>query len=145
MKISKYIILILSFLTIMTITSCNKNSIEDNYRFILNVDKQNAKILELGKTITNQQLIYLQEETSKLVYVKYDFTNNVATQKMIYRFFNNLDDYRLFFNQYNNFLDGSFFEVNEEILMIATIYQYIDKKSFSQLYEILSNQYIIIE
>ena len=84
-------------------------------------------------------------ETSKLVYVKYDFTNNVATQKMIYRFFNNLDDYRLFFNQYNNFLDGSFFEVNEEILMIATIYQYIDKKSFSQLYEILSNQYIIIE
>ena len=64
---------------------------------------------------------------------------------MIYRFFNNLDDYRLFFNQYNNFLDGSFFEVNEEILMIATIYQYIDKKSFSQLYEILSNQYIIIE
>ena len=145
MKISKYIILILSFLTIMTITSCNKDSIEDNYRFILNVDKQNAKILELGKTITNQQLIYLQEETSKLVYVKYDFTNNVATQKMIYRFFNKLDDYRLFFNQYNNFLDGSFFEVNEEILMIATIYQYIDKKSFSQLYEILSNQYIIIE
>ena len=45
MKISKYIILILSFLTIMTITSCNKDSIEDNYRFILNVDKQNAKIL----------------------------------------------------------------------------------------------------
>lgn len=130
MKMSKYIILILSFLMILTITSCKKEQdrIEDNYNFILNVEKQNAKIAELGKTITNQQLIYLQEDSSTLIYVKYNFTENMSTQKIIYRFFNDLDEYRLFFNQYDNFLDGNFLEVNEEILMIATTYQYIDKK-----------------
>lgn len=130
MKMSKYIILILSFLTMLTITSCKKEQdrIEDNYNFILNVEKQNAKIAELGKTITNQQLIYLQEDSSTLIYVKYNFTENMSTQKIIYRFFNDLDEYRLFFNQYDNFLDGNFLEVNEEILMIATTYQYIDKK-----------------
>ncbi|MEI3527045.1 MAG: hypothetical protein V8R15_03110 [Bacilli bacterium] len=114
----------------LTITSCKKEQdrIEDNYNFILNVEKQNAKIAELGKTITNQQLIYLQEDSSTLIYVKYNFTENMSTQKIIYRFFNDLDEYRLFFNQYDNFLDGNFLEVNEEILMIATTYQYIDKK-----------------
>ena len=37
MKMSKYIILILSFLTMLTITSCKKEQdrIEDNYNFIL--------------------------------------------------------------------------------------------------------------
>lgn len=50
-----------------------------------------------------------------------------------------------FFNQYDNFLDGNFLEVNEEILMIATTYQYIDKKSFSQLYDVIHHQYVIIE
>lgn len=147
MKMSKYIILILSFLMILTITSCKKEQdrIEDNYNFILNVEKQNAKIAELGKTITNQQLIYLQEDSSTLIYVKYNFTENISTQKIIYRFFNDLDEYRLFFNQYDNFLDGNFLEVNEEILMIATTYQYIDKKSFSQLYDVLHHQYVIIE
>lgn len=147
MKMSKYIILILSFLTMLTITSCKKEQdrIEDNYNFILNVEKQNAKIAELGKTITNQQLIYLQEDSSTLVYVKYNFTENMSTQKIIYRFFNDLDEYRLFFNQYDNFLDGNFLEVNEEILMIATTYQYIDKKSFSQLYDVIHHQYVIIE
>ena len=110
MKMSKYIILILSFLTMLTITSCKKEQdrIEDNYNFILNVEKQNAKIAELGKTITNQQLIYLQEDSSTLIYVKYNFTENMSTQKIIYRFFNDLDEYRLFFNQYDNFLDGNF-------------------------------------
>ncbi|MFR1524639.1 MAG: hypothetical protein ACLSUV_03910 [Bacilli bacterium] len=144
---SKYIILILSFLTMLTITSCKKEQdrIEDNYNFILNVEKQNAKIAELGKTITNQQLIYLQEDSSTLIYVKYNFTENMSTQKIIYRFFNDLDEYRLFFNQYDNFLDGNFLEVNEEILMIATTYQYIDKKSFSQLYDVIHHQYVIIE
>jgi lipoprotein len=147
MKMSKYIILILSFLMILTITSCKKEQdrIEDNYNFILNVEKQNAKIAELGKTITNQQLIYLQEDSSTLIYVKYNFTENISTQKIIYRFFNDLDEYRLFFNQYDNFLDGNFLEVNEEILMIATTYQYIDKKSFSQLYDVIHHQYVIIE
>ena len=147
MKMSKYIILILSFLMILTITSCKKEQdrIEDNYNFILNVEKQNAKIAELGKTITNQQLIYLQEDSSTLIYVKYNFTENMSTQKIIYRFFNDLDEYRLFFNQYDNFLDGNFLEVNEEILMIATTYQYIDKKSFSQLYDVTHHQYVIIE
>ena len=89
MKMSKYIILILSFLMILTITSCKKEQdrIEDNYNFILNVEKQNAKIAELGKTITNQQLIYLQEDSSTLIYVKYNFTENMSTQKIIYRFF----------------------------------------------------------
>ena len=147
MKMSKYIILILSFLTMLTITSCKKEQdrIEDNYNFILNVEKQNAKIAELGKTITNQQLIYLQEDSSTLIYVKYIFTENMSTQKIIYRFFNDLDEYRLFFNQYDNFLDGNFLEVNEEILMIATTYQYIDKKSFSQLYDVIHHQYVIIE
>ncbi|MBS1363470.1 MAG: hypothetical protein HPY96_04455 [Bacilli bacterium] len=147
MKMSKYIILILSFLMILTITSCKKEQdrIEDNYNFILNVEKQNAKIAELGKTITNQQLIYLQEDSSTLIYVKYNFTENMSTQKIIYRFFNDLDEYRLFFNQYDNFLDGNFLEVNEEILMIATTYQYIDKKSFSQLYDVIHHQYVIIE
>ena len=147
MKMSKYIILILSFLTMLTITSCKKEQdrIEDNYNFILNVEKQNAKIAELGKTITNQQLIYLQEDSSTLIYVKYNFTENMSTQKIIYRFFNDLDEYRLFFNQYDNFLDGNFLEVNEEILMIATPYQYIDKKSFSQLYDVIHHQYVIIE
>lgn len=147
MKMSKYIIFILSFLTMLTITSCKKEQdrIEDNYNFILNVEKQNAKIAELGKTITNQQLIYLQEDSSTLVYVKYNFTENMSTQKIIYRFFNDLDEYRLFFNQYDNFLDGNFLEVNEEILMIATTYQYIDKKSFSQLYDVIHHQYVIIE
>ena len=147
MKMSKYIILILSFLMILTITSCKKEQdrIEDNYNFILNVEKQNAKIAELGKTITNQQLIYLQEDSSTLIYVKYNFTENKSTQKIIYRFFNDLDEYRLFFNQYDNFLDGNFLEVNEEILMIATTYQYIDKKSFSQLYDVIHHQYVIIE
>ncbi|HAR58389.1 MAG TPA: hypothetical protein DCR62_06560 [Acholeplasmatales bacterium] len=147
MKMSKYIILILSFLTMLTITSCKKEQdrIEDNYNFILNVEKQNAKIAELGKTITNQQLIYLQEDSSTLIYVKYNFTENMSTQKIIYRFFNDLDEYRLFFNQYDNFLDGNFLEVNEEILMIATTYQYIDKKSFSQLYDVIHHQYVIIE
>lgn len=147
MKMSKYIILILSFLTMLTITSCKKEQdrIEDNYNFILNVKKQNAKIAELGKTITNQQLIYLQEDSSTLIYVKYNFTENMSTQKIIYRFFNDLDEYRLFFNQYDNFLDGNFLEVNEEILMIATTYQYIDKKSFSQLYDVIHHQYVIIE
>ena len=147
MKMSKYIILILSFLMILTITSCKKEQdrIEDNYNFILNVEKQNAKIAELGKTITNQQLIYLQEDSSRLIYVKYNFTENMSTQKIIYRFFNDLDEYRLFFNQYDNFLDGNFLEVNEEILMIATTYQYIDKKSFSQLYDVIHHQYVIIE
>ena len=137
MKMSKYIILILSFLTMLTITSCKKEQdrIEDNYNFILNVEKQNAKIAELGKTITNQQLIYLQEDSSTLIYVKYNFTENMSTQKIIYRFFNDLDEYRLFFNQYDNFLDGNFLEVNEEILMIATTYQYIDKKSYNQTIE----------
>lgn len=83
MKMSKYIILILSFLMILTITSCKKEQdrIEDNYNFILNVEKQNAKIAELGKTITNQQLIYLQEDSSTLIYVKYNFTENMSTQK----------------------------------------------------------------
>ena len=140
-------ILILSFLMILTITSCKKEQdrIEDNYNFILNVEKQNAKIAELGKTITNQQLIYLQEDSSTLIYVKYNFTENMSTQKIIYRFFNDLDEYRLFFNQYDNFLDGNFLEVNEEILMIATTYQYIDKKSFSQLYDVIHHQYVIIE
>lgn len=147
MKMSKYIILILSFLMILTITSCKKEQdrIEDNYNFILNVERQNAKIAELGKTITNQQLIYLQEDSSTLIYVKYNFTENMSTQKIIYRFFNDLDEYRLFFNQYDNFLDGNFLEVNEEILMIATTYQYIDKKSFSQLYDVIHHQYVIIE
>lgn len=147
MKMSKYIILILSFLTMLTITSCKKEQdrIEDNYNFILNVEKQNAKIAELGKTITNQQLIYLQEDSSTLIYVKYNFTENMSTQKIIYRFFNDLDEYRLFFNQYDNFLDGNFLEINEEILMIATTYQYIDKKSFSQLYDVIHHQYVIIE
>ena len=147
MKMSKYIILILSFLTMLTITSCKKEQdrIEDNYNFILNVEKQNAKIAELGKTITNQQLIYLQEDSSTLIYVKYNFTENMSTQKIIYRFFNDLDEYRLFFNQYDNFLDGNFLEVNEEILMIATTYQYIDKKSFSQLYDVIHHKYVIIE
>ena len=147
MKMSKYIILILSFLMILTITSCKKEQdrIEDNYNFILNVEKQNAKIAELGKTITNQQLIYLQEDSSTLIYVKYNFTENMSTQKIIYRFFNDLDEYRLFFNQYDNFLDGNFLEVNEEILMIATTYQYIDKKSFSQLYDVIHHHYVIIE
>ena len=147
MKMSKYIILILSFLMILTITSCKKEQdrIEDHYNFILNVEKQNAKIAELGKTITNQQLIYLQEDSSTLIYVKYNFTENMSTQKIIYRFFNDLDEYRLFFNQYDNFLDGNFLEVNEEILMIATTYQYIDKKSFSQLYDVIHHQYVIIE
>lgn len=147
MKMSKYIILILSFLTMLTITSCKKEQdrIEDNYNFILNVERQNAKIAELGKTITNQQLIYLQEDSSTLIYVKYNFTENMSTQKIIYRFFNDLDEYRLFFNQYDNFLDGNFLEVNEEILMIATTYQYIDKKSFSQLYDVIHHQYVIIE
>ena len=147
MKMSKYIILILSFLMILTITSCKKEQdrIEDNYNFILNVEKQNAKIAELGKTITNQQLIYLQEDSSTLIYVKYNFTENMSTQKIIYRFFNDLEEYRLFFNQYDNFLDGNFLEVNEEILMIATTYQYIDKKSFSQLYDVIHHQYVIIE
>ena len=147
MKMSKYIILILSFLTMLTITSCKKEQdrIEDNYNFILNVEKQNAKIAELGKTITNQQLIYLQEDSSTLIYVKYNFTENMSTQKIIYRFFNDLVEYRLFFNQYDNFLDGNFLEVNEEILMIATTYQYIDKKSFSQLYDVIHHQYVIIE
>ena len=147
MKMSKYIILILSFLTLLTITSCKKEQdrIEDNYNFILNVEKQNDKIAELGKTITNQQLIYLQEDSSTLIYVKYNFTENMSTQKIIYRFFNDLDEYRLFFNQYDNFLDGNFLEVNEEILMIATTYQYIDKKSFSQLYDVIHHQYVIIE
>lgn len=147
MKMSKYIILILSFLTMLTITSCKKEQdrIEDNYNFILNDEKQNAKIAELGKTITNQQLIYLQEDSSTLIYVKYNFTENMSTQKIIYRFFNDLDEYRLFFNQYDNFLDGNFLEVNEEILMIATTYQYIDKKSFSQLYDVIHHQYVIIE
>jgi len=147
MKMSKYIIFILSFLTMLTITSCKKEQdrIEDNYNFILNVEKQNAKIAELGKTITNQQLIYLQEDSSTLIYVKYNFTENMSTQKIIYRFFNDLDEYRLFFNQYDNFLDGNFLEVNEEILMIATTYQYIDKKSFSQLYDVIHHQYVIIE
>lgn len=147
MKMSKYIILILSFLMILTITSCKKEQdrIEDNYNFILNVEKQNAKIAELGKTITNQQLIYLQEDSSTLIYVKYNFTENMSTQKIIYRFFNDLDEYRLFFNQYDNFLDGNFLEVNEKILMIATTYQYIDKKSFSQLYDVIHHQYVIIE
>ena len=147
MKMSKYIILILSFLTMLTITSCKKEQdrIEDNYNFILNVEKQNAKIAELGKTITNQQLIYLQEDSSTLIYVKYNFTENMSTQKIIYRFFNDLDEYRLFFNQYDNFLDGNFLEVNEEILMIVTTYQYIDKKSFSQLYDVIHHQYVIIE
>ena len=147
MKMSKYIILILSFLTMLTITSCKKEQdrIEDNYNFILNVEKQNAKIAELGKTITNQQLIYLQEDSSTLIYVKYNFTENMSTQKIIYRFFNDLDENRLFFNQYDNFLDGNFLEVNEEILMIATTYQYIDKKSFSQLYDVIHHQYVIIE
>lgn len=147
MKMSKYIILILSFLMILTITSCKKEQdrIEDNYNFILNVEKQSAKIAELGKTITNQQLIYLQEDSSTLIYVKYNFTENMSTQKIIYRFFNDLDEYRLFFNQYDNFLDGNFLEVNEEILMIATTYQYIDKKSFSQLYDVIHHQYVIIE
>lgn len=147
MKMSKYIILILSFLTMLTITSCKKEQdrIEDNYNFILNVEKQSAKIAELGKTITNQQLIYLQEDSSTLIYVKYNFTENMSTQKIIYRFFNDLDEYRLFFNQYDNFLDGNFLEVNEEILMIATTYQYIDKKSFSQLYDVIHHQYVIIE
>lgn len=147
MKMSKYIILILSFLTMLTITSCKKEQdrIEDNYNFILNVEKQNAKIAELGKTITNQQLIYLQEDSSTLIYVKYNFTENMSTQKIIYRFFNDLDEYRLFFNQYDNFLDGNFLEVDEEILMIATTYQYIDKKSFSQLYDVIHHQYVIIE
>ena len=147
MKMSEYIILILSFLTMLTITSCKKEQdrIEDNYNFILNVEKQNAKIAELGKTITNQQLIYLQEDSSTLIYVKYNFTENMSTQKIIYRFFNDLDEYRLFFNQYDNFLDGNFLEVNEEILMIATTYQYIDKKSFSQLYDVIHHQYVIIE
>lgn len=147
MKMSKYIILILSFLMILTITSCKKEQdrIEDNYNFILNVEKQNAKIAELGKTITNQQLIYLQEDSSTLIYVKYNFTENMSTQKIIYRFFNDLDEYRLFFNQYDNFLDGNFLEVNEEILMIANTYQYIDKKSFSQLYDVIHHQYVIIE
>jgi hypothetical protein len=131
----------------LTITSCKKEQdrIEDNYNFILNVEKQNAKIAELGKTITNQQLIYLQEDSSTLIYVKYNFTENMSTQKIIYRFFNDLDEYRLFFNQYDNFLDGNFLEVNEEILMIATTYQYIDKKSFSQLYDVIHHQYVIIE
>ena len=147
MKMSKYIIRILSFLTMLTITSCKKEQdrIEDNYNFILNVEKRNAKIAELGKTITNQQLIYLQEDSSTLIYVKYNFTENMSTQKIIYRFFNDLDEYRLFFNQYDNFLDGNFLEVNEEILMIATTYQYIDKKSFSQLYDVIHHQYVIIE
>ena len=147
MKMSKYIILILSFLTMLTITSCKKEQdrIEDNYNFILNVEKQNAKIAELGKTITYQQLIYLQQYSSTLIYVKYNFTENMSTQKIIYRFFNDLDEYRLFFNQYDNFLDGNFLEVNEEILMIATTYQYIDKKSFSQLYDVIHHQYVIIE
>ena len=147
MKMSKYIILILSFLTMLTITSCKKEQdrIEDNYNFILNVEKQNAKIAELGKTITNQQLIYLQEDSSTLIYVKYNFTENMSTQKIIYRFFNDLDEYRLFFNQYDNFIDGNFLEVNEEILMIATTYQYIDEKSFSQLYDVIHHQYVIIE
>ena len=79
MKMSKYIILILSFLMILTITSCKKEQdrIEDNYNFILNVEKQNAKIAELGKTITNQQLIYLLEDSSTLIYVKYNFTENI--------------------------------------------------------------------
>ena len=132
---------------ILTITSCKKEQdrIEDNYNFILNVEKQNAKIAELGKTITNQQLIYLQEDSSTLIYVKYNFTENMSTQKIIYRFFNDLDEYRLFFNQYDNFLDGNFLEVNEETLMIATTYQYIDKKSFSQLYDVIHHQYVIIE
>ena len=147
MKMSKYIILILSFLMILTITSCKKEQdrIEDNYNFILNVEKQNAKIAELGKTFTNQQLIYLLEDSSTLIYVKYNFTENMSTQKIIYRFFNDLDEYRLFFDQYDNFLDGNFLEVNEEILMIATTYQYIDKKSFSQLYDVIHHQYVIIE
>ena len=99
MKMSKYIIFILSFLTMLTITSCKKEQdrIEDNYNFILNVEKQNAKIAELGKTITNQQLIYLQEDSSTLIYVKYNFTENMSTQKIIYRFFNDLDEYSMFF------------------------------------------------
>ena len=96
--------------------------------------------------MTNDNFKFYTRSFSLRIFVKKkNFISFKDLIKIIYRFFNDLDEYRLFFNQYDNFLDGNFLEVNEEILMIATTYQYIDKKSFSQLYDVIHHQYVIIE
>ncbi len=147
MKIFKYLFLVLLILGILSFSSCQKNSIDekDNYKFTLDINKQQEKVIEIGKTEVNKELIYINKSSNQTIYVKYEFNNGFSNKKIIYRFFDNLEDYYSFFNKYDVFLDGNFYEINEDVLLVATIYQSIDSKSFNELYEKIDTCYTIIE
>ena len=140
-KNRKMLILIIAFIIIFSFTSCSNSNtpIKDDFKFELNAEAKEDYITSvIGKT-------YKTVDQDKTTYVKYTFENNSSKTKIIYSFYDNIDDFRSNMALHENHIDGYYSEVKEDILLICTMFDYIDAVKFNELKDKVSIKFEIIE
>ena len=147
-KSKKILILTIAFIIIFSFTSCSNsnNPIKDDFKFELIVEAKEDYITSvIRKTLLNNVLVYKTVDQDKTTYVKYTFENNSSKTKIIYSFYDNIDDFRSNMKLHENHIDGYYSEVKEDILLICTMFDYIDAVKFNELKDKVSIKFEIIE
>lgn len=147
MKIKTFLLSIMMIILIISLSSCSNTqnyNFEDPYTFTINQAQKDEYIANIGKTITNEKIVYLIENNIYKTYVVYTFENNEVLTKTCYHFFDTQEDFRNYFYNYNISLDGNYNEVLESILLISTKYINLNSKSFNDIYYSIKDTYSII-
>jgi len=142
-KIFKLLIIFIFILITSLFISCKSEKIIDSFTFELNESEKISYIDKIGKT-TNDTIVYKIDEKNAQIIIKYTFVNNETTKKEIYSFYKSIESFRSALMDHVDYLDGYYQEVCENILLIKTIYDYIDSATYNTLYEIIKENYEII-
>lgn len=136
--------IILIFILFLCLSSCTTNPIKDNYKIEIDEDEKTTYIENIIKT-TSETITYMLKEDEKTIYIVYTFEKGNSTQKDIYTFHSSFETFQNDLQNHVNGLDGYYEEVKEEILLIKTTYDNIDKVEYDTLYQIIKENYQIIK
>lgn len=131
MNYKKYfLLLLLMSFSLVTICACNDDS---PYEAFFD-EKQKEEVINLiPKTKKDVVITYQQNLEDKTIIILYNFNNNISVSKEIYFFYNDINHFREALFNYNAVLDGTFQEINEQILLIHTIFNDIDNETYQVL------------
>lgn len=146
-KTSIILILIMLLITTLSLSSCtqtNDINYTDPYEFTLNTTLREERINAIGTTSTGKTLIYVTQTQISKTYFVYTFDNNKCTHKYIHTFYNDLDSFRKYFETYDYRVDGTYYEINESILLVSTFFEIQKEITYADLYKVVSTKYEIV-
>lgn len=138
----KHILILNILLNMLILISCNgivDSPINDNYNITFDSIKQDTYLNKINKTEENTFITYSYKDDKTKTIVVYDFISGITNSKTVFKVFSDLNDFRNEMNIHQDSLDGVYDEVNEEILLIKTVYNNIDKISYQDLYDVITS------